>query len=156
MFQTHLSSRWKQILLDDNRRNTMAATIEAVFFRVAKERQRKADKGVSLADLTKELGSEEAHKKKACMKEVRRLCGRGKFPRDRLRINNLLISQLDTAGVSSFLPLTILERDYDGHRKGGDPRPIQLTEEGVMSMPCSTRKVRPLVFCIYTFLFSVR
>lgn len=59
-----------QILLDENRRNTMAATIEAVVFRVKKERQRKLDKQMSLADVTKEFGSEEAHKKKACMKEV--------------------------------------------------------------------------------------
>ncbi|CAM9623691.1 unnamed protein product [Pylaiella littoralis] len=58
-----------QLLLDDNRRITMAATIDAVCTRVTKERQKKTDKGMSLADLTKELGSEEAHKKKACMKE---------------------------------------------------------------------------------------
>lgn len=49
----------------------MAATIDAVCSRVTKERQKKTDKGMSLADLTKELGSEEAHKKKACMKEVK-------------------------------------------------------------------------------------
>lgn len=60
----------EQTLLDDNRRKTMAATNEAVHRRVSKERQRKADKGMSLADLVKELGSEEAHKKKECMKEV--------------------------------------------------------------------------------------
>lgn len=58
--------------MDDNRRITMAATIDAVCNRVAKERQKKTDKGMSLADLTRELGSEEAHKKKACMKEVNR------------------------------------------------------------------------------------
>lgn len=63
-----------QVLLDDNRRKTMAATIEAVHHRVSKERQRKLDKGMSLADLTKELGSEEAHKKKECMKEVCTVC----------------------------------------------------------------------------------
>ncbi|CAM9863533.1 unnamed protein product, partial [Sphacelaria rigidula] len=40
-----------QVLLDDNRRKTMAATIEAVHHRVSKERQRKLDKGMSLADL---------------------------------------------------------------------------------------------------------
>lgn len=49
----------------------MAATIEAVSSRIIKERQRRVDKGVSLADLVKEFGSEEAHKKKECMKEVR-------------------------------------------------------------------------------------
>ncbi|CBJ26302.1 Heat shock protein 40 like protein [Ectocarpus siliculosus] len=58
-----------QLLLDEDRRITMAATIDAVCTRVSKERQKKIDKGVALADLTKELGSEEAHKKKACMKE---------------------------------------------------------------------------------------
>ncbi|CAM9153819.1 unnamed protein product [Laminaria digitata] len=58
-----------QTLLDDNRRVTMAATIDAVHSRVAKERQKKTDKGMSLADVSKELGSEEAHKGKACMKE---------------------------------------------------------------------------------------
>lgn len=63
-----------QVLLDDNRRKTMAATIEAVHHRVSKERQRKLDKGMSLADLTRELGSEEAHKKKECMKEVCTVC----------------------------------------------------------------------------------
>lgn len=61
----------EKVLLDDNRRITMAATIDAVWSRVTKERQKKTDKGMSLADLTKELGSEEAHKKKACMKEVK-------------------------------------------------------------------------------------
>lgn len=60
-----------QILLDDNRRKIMAATIEAVCSRVAKERQKKLDKGVMVADLVKEFGSEEAHKKKECLKEVR-------------------------------------------------------------------------------------
>lgn len=59
-----------QILLDENKRITMAATIDAVCTRVSKERQRKIDKGMSPADVAKELGSEEAHKKKACMKEV--------------------------------------------------------------------------------------
>lgn len=59
-----------KLLLDENRRITMAATMEAVCFRVTKERQKKTDKGVSLADVVKELGSEEAHKKKECMKEV--------------------------------------------------------------------------------------
>lgn len=59
-----------KLLLDDNRRVTMAATIDAVCSRVAKERQKKIDKGMSMAEVTKELGSEEAHKKKACMKEV--------------------------------------------------------------------------------------
>ncbi|CAM9643839.1 unnamed protein product, partial [Hapterophycus canaliculatus] len=49
-----------QLLLDDNRRITMAATIDAVCSRVAKERQRKIDKGMSPADVTKELGSEGA------------------------------------------------------------------------------------------------
>lgn len=60
----------EQTLLDDNRRKTIAATIEAVHRRVSKERQRKADKGMSLADLVKEFGSEEGQKKKECMKEV--------------------------------------------------------------------------------------
>lgn len=60
----------RKLLLDEDRRITMAATIDAVCTRVSKERQRKIDKGMALADLTKELGSEEAHKKKACMKEV--------------------------------------------------------------------------------------
>lgn len=59
-----------KLLLDDNRRITMAATVDAVCNRVAKERQKKLDKGMSPADVTQELGSEEAHKKKACMKEV--------------------------------------------------------------------------------------
>lgn len=48
----------------------MAATIDAVHSRVMKERQKKTDKGVSMADVAKEFGSEEAHKGKACMKEV--------------------------------------------------------------------------------------
>lgn len=60
----------RQILQDDNRRNTMAATIEAVCSRVSKERQKKLDKGVAVADLVQEFGSEEAHKKKECLKEV--------------------------------------------------------------------------------------
>lgn len=57
--------------MDDNRRKTMAATVEAVYSRVSKERQKKIDKGMSAADVAQELGSEEAHKKKECMKEVR-------------------------------------------------------------------------------------
>lgn len=61
---------FEQTLQDENRRKTMAATIDAVCSRVSKERQRKLDKGVPLADLVKELGSDEAHKKKECMKEV--------------------------------------------------------------------------------------
>lgn len=61
-----------KILLEDNRRKTMSATIEAVYSRVIKERQKKIDKGMSEADVSKELGSEDAHKKKACMKEVRK------------------------------------------------------------------------------------
>lgn len=59
-----------ETLLDDNRRVTMAATIDAVHSRVMKERRTKTDKGMSLADVAKELGSEEAHKGMACMKEV--------------------------------------------------------------------------------------
>lgn len=48
----------------------MAATIEAVCSRVMKERQKKIDKGITESDLNKEFGSEEAHQKKECMKEV--------------------------------------------------------------------------------------
>lgn len=48
----------------------MAATIEAVCSRVTKERLKKTDKGMSLMDVAKELGSEEAQKKKECMKEA--------------------------------------------------------------------------------------
>ena len=63
--------RNRKTLMEDNRRKTMAATIEAVSSRVSKERQKKIDKGMLAADVIKELGSEEAHKKKECMKEVR-------------------------------------------------------------------------------------
>lgn len=63
-------AKTNKLLLDDNRRKTMAATIDAVCSRVAKERQKKTDKGMSLVDVAKELGSEEVHQKKACMKEV--------------------------------------------------------------------------------------
>lgn len=66
-----------QLLLEENRRITMSATIDAVCSRVMKERQKKIDKGMSQADVAKELGSEEAHKNKACMKEVcMYACGR--------------------------------------------------------------------------------
>ncbi|CAM9155146.1 unnamed protein product [Choristocarpus tenellus] len=58
-----------QVLMEDNRRKTMAATIDAVSTRVLKERQKKIDKGVRLEALLAECGSEAAHKKKACMKE---------------------------------------------------------------------------------------
>ncbi|CAM9104700.1 unnamed protein product [Discosporangium mesarthrocarpum] len=58
-----------QILLDENRRKTMAATIDAIHTRVCKERQRKVDKGVTPAALVAEFGSEAAQIKKECLKE---------------------------------------------------------------------------------------
>lgn len=94
-----------QLLLDENRRITMSATIDAVCSRVMKERQKKLDKGMSQADVAKELGSEEAHKKKACMKEVCRQAGRQagtSGDRCRVRLSNQAKEVAVT--INSLLP----------------------------------------------------